>query len=115
MVYSAIYCRKSDVITYRRFSLAGIWFYAAHSNCRFVQTVHFFSTEKMTKCVRMGRTAFKFVILGGKSVVLRSQITFYGSADALPYNEISDCKTADLPPQMTNLNVVIPSFNGRRR
>ena len=56
----------------------------------------------------MGITAFKFVICGGKSAVLRSQITFYSSADASPSNEISDCKTAVLPPEMTNLNVVIP-------
>ena len=47
----------------------------------------------------MGITAIKFVIWGGKSAVLRSQITFYGSADVSPQNEISDCKTADLPPQ----------------
>ena len=56
----------------------------------------------------MGITAFKIVIWGGKSAVLRSQITFYGSADASPLNEISDHKTADLPPQMTNLNAVVP-------
>ena len=31
-----------------------------------------------------GITAFKFGIWGGKSAVLRSQITFYGSADASP-------------------------------
>ena len=35
-------------------------------------------------CIRMGITTFKFVIWGGKSAVLRSQITFYGSANALP-------------------------------
>ena len=56
----------------------------------------------------MGVTAFKFVIWGGKSAVLWLQITFYGSAGASPWNKISDRKTADLPPQMTNLNAVIP-------
>ena len=39
---------------------------------------------KMNKCIRRGITAFKFVIWGGKLVVLRWQITFYGSADASP-------------------------------
>ena len=55
-----------------------------------------------------GDNCIKFVILGGNSAVLLSQITFYGSADASPLNEISDRKTADLPPQMTNLKAVIP-------
>ena len=63
--------------------MAGIWFYAAHSTCRFVQTEHF-STEKMNTCIRMGITAFKLVIWWGKSEVLRLQIMFYGSADASP-------------------------------
>ena len=58
----------------------------------------------MNKCIRMGITAFSFVIWGGKSAVLWSQITFYGFANASPYNDISNRKTADLPPQMTNLN-----------
>ena len=62
----------------------------------------------MNKCIRIGITAFKFVIWGIKSAVLRSQIMVYGSADASPQNKISDHKTADLPPQMTNLNAVIP-------
>ena len=53
-------------------------------------------------------TAFKFVIWGGKSAVLRSEISFYGDASAEPLNVICDRKTADLPPQMTNLNAVIP-------
>ena len=44
----------------------------------------FFQQKKMNKCIRMGITAFKFVIWGGKSAVLRSQITFYGDADVLP-------------------------------
>ena len=56
----------------------------AHCTCRVVQIVHFFFNRKMNKCIRMGKTAFKFVIWGGKSAVLRSQITFYGSADASP-------------------------------
>ena len=64
-------------------SLAGVLFYAAHSTCRFVQIVQFFN-RKMNKCIRMGITAIKFVIWGGKSAVLRSQITFYGSADVSP-------------------------------
>ena len=34
----------------------------------------------MNKCIRMGITAFKFVIWGGKSAVLRSEISFYGDA-----------------------------------
>ena len=41
----------------------------------------FFQQKKMNKCIRMGITAFDSVIWGGKSTVLRSQITFYGSAD----------------------------------
>ena len=64
----------------------------------------------MNKCIRMGITAlnFKFVILGSKLAVLWLQITFNGSADTLPENEISYRKTTDLPPQMTSLNAVIP-------
>ena len=42
-------------------------------------------------------TALKIVILGGKSSVLRLQIMFYGSTDALSLNN-----------QMTILNTVIP-------
>ena len=38
----------------------------------------------MKKCIRMGITVLKIVIWGGKTSVLRSQISFYGSADALP-------------------------------
>ena len=44
----------------------------------------FFTTEIMNKCIKMGITAFKFVIWGGKLAVLQSEITFYGSANALP-------------------------------
>ena len=36
----------------------------------------------MNKCIRMGITAVKFVIWGGKLAVLWSQIMFYGDADA---------------------------------
>ena len=50
----------------------------------------------------------KIVIWGGKPLVLWSQIAFYGSADASPWNEISDDKTDDLPPQMTSLKTIIP-------
>ena len=74
-VYSVIYCRKSEV---------GIWFYSAHSTCHYANSTFFQQKKKMNKCIRMGITAFKFVIWGGKSAVLRSQITFYDSADALP-------------------------------
>ena len=56
----------------------------------------------------MGITAFKFVIWGSESAVLRSPITFYGSPDTSLLNKISDRKIAYLPPQMTNLNAVIP-------
>ena len=73
------------------FSLAGIWFYAAHSSA--IST--YFQQKKMNKCIRMGITTFKFVIWGGKSVVLLSQITFFGSADASPSKEISNRQTAD--------------------
>ena len=38
----------------------------------------------LNKCIRMGITAFKCVIWGGKSTFLWSQITFYGSTDASP-------------------------------
>ena len=43
-----------------------------------------FFQQKMKNCIRMGITAFKFVIWGGKSAVLRLQIMFYGSADVSP-------------------------------
>ena len=49
----------------------------------------------------MGITALK-IIWGGKLWVLRSQMTF---------NEISNRKTDDLPPQMTILKTVIPNSN----
>ena len=62
----------------------------------------------MNKCIRMGITVFKFVIWGGKAEILLSQLTFYGSANTLLWKEMSDRKTANLPPQMTNLNADIP-------
>ena len=51
----------------------------------------------------MGITAFKCVI-GGFTIanyILRLRWR-------VAVNEISDRKTADLPPQMTNLNAIIP-------
>ena len=38
----------------------------------------------MKSCIRMGITVLKFVIWGGKSCVLWSQIAFYGFAGASP-------------------------------
>ena len=52
----------------------------------------------------MGITIFKFVIWGGISSDIRSEIMFYGSA----LNKISDRISDDIPPQMKNLNTVIP-------
>ena len=49
-----------------------------------------------------------FVIWGGKSAVLWSKLSLYGDAPPEPWNVICDRKTADLPPQITNLNAVIP-------
>ena len=49
MVYSAIYSWKSDIIMKCHFSLAGIWFYTAHSTCRFVQIVYFFNRSPNDK------------------------------------------------------------------
>ena len=56
----------------------------------------------MNKCIRMGINAFKFAIWGGKSAFLGRK--FRSTAPM----KISDRKTADVPPQMTNLNAVIP-------
>ena len=36
------------------------------------------------------------------------RISFYGDASVEPLNGICDCKTGDLPPQMTLFNAVIP-------
>ena len=58
----------------------------------------------------MGIIIFKIFIWGGVSSVLWSEITFDGSADALPSNKIYDHKTNDIPPQMKILNTVIPSI-----
>ena len=62
----------------------------------------FFSTKQMNKCIRMGIPAFKIVIWGGKSLVLWSQIMFYGSPEVSQQNIISNCKTANLPTPPTN-------------
>ena len=50
----------------------------------------------------MGIAIFKFFIWGGISPDIRSEITFYGSADASPLNEISDRISNDIPPRMHN-------------
>ena len=42
----------------------------------FANSTFLFQQKKMNKCIRMGITAFKFVTWGGKSAVLRPQITF---------------------------------------
>ena len=60
--------------------------------------------EYMLKYIRMGLTIFKFVIWGGISLEIRSEIMFYGDTP----NKISDRISDDIPPQMTNLNTVIP-------
>ena len=60
------------------------------------------------KYIRIGITIFKFVIWGGISSDIRSEIMFYGSANASPKNKISDRISDDIPPQMTNLITVIP-------
>ena len=41
-------------------------------------------------------------------MVLRSEISFNGDVSVEPYNVICDHKTADLPPQMTNLMQLSP-------
>ena len=46
----------------------------------------------MNKCIRMGITAFKFVIWEGKSAVLRSQITFYGMMEHYIINLVGNLK-----------------------
>ena len=56
----------------------------------------------------MGTTLFTFFILGGITSYIRSEIMFYGSADASPKNEISDHISDDIPPQMKIVNAVIP-------
>ena len=43
-----------------------------------------------------------------KSSVLWSQIMFYNLTGVLPFNEISDHKTENLPPHMKFLTTVIP-------
>ena len=50
------------------------WHLVLHSSqhLSFCVNSTFFLTEKMSKCIRMGITAFKFVIWGGKSAVLQS-------------------------------------------
>ena len=42
------------------------------------------SMLKSTKYIRMGITIFQFVIWGGISSDIRSEIMFYGCADASP-------------------------------
>ena len=49
----------------------------------------------------LGDNSFKFFISGGISVVLRSELRFTATFAHF------DRQTADLPPQMTNLNAVI--------
>ena len=66
-----------------------------------------FGRKNMNKRIRMGLTVMKIVIWGGKSSILWSQITFYGSAVASPYNKISNHKANNLHPQMTILNTDI--------
>ena len=55
-------------------------------------------TTKLVHDIK-GITVFKFVIWGGISSDIRSEFLFYGDAYT-----ISD----DIPPQMTNWNMVIP-------
>ena len=47
-----------------------------------IATLHF--DTKLQKCTRMGITIFKILTWGGLSSDIRSEITFYGSARALP-------------------------------
>ena len=44
----------------------------------------FLFETKLKKCIRIGITIFKVFIWGGISPDIRSEITFYGSARALP-------------------------------
>ena len=53
----------------------------------------------MKKCIKKGVNSIEICHLGDKSLVLWSQIAFYGSADVSPQNTISDHKTDDLPPK----------------
>ena len=43
-----------------------------------------FDMQMLKEYIRMGITIFQFVILGGISPDIRSEIMFYGSADASP-------------------------------
>ena len=61
----------------------------------------------------MGITILQFIIWGGISSNIRSEIMFY-SADASAKNKISDRISDDIPPQMRNLNTVIPYVSNTR-
>ena len=50
----------------------------------------------------------KKFIWGGISSGIRSEIQFYGDSRAERYNMISERISDDIPPQMKNLNTVIP-------
>ena len=56
----------------------------------------------------MGITVMKIFILGGILPALWRKNKFFGFAEGSPYNEISDRKTNDIPPQMKVFNTVIP-------
>ena len=64
----------------------------------------------------MGITVLNIIILQGKFSDFWLPIVFYGSADALPQNEISDHKTDDLPTQwqfwgqLSHYSKVVPSI-----
>ena len=58
--------------------------------------------------ITQGISVFKFVIWGGISSDIPSEILFYGDALAEPLNIISERISDDIPPQMINLNMAIP-------
>ena len=75
---SAIYCWKSDVASH----LLAFGFTQLTALVALCKQYIFSTEKKMNKCIRMGITAFKFVIGvgGGKSAALPSEISFYGDA-----------------------------------
>ena len=63
----------------------------------------------MNKCIRMGITASNLSFGKENRLFYGRKLCFMAPLTRRrKKNEISDRKTADLPPQMTNLNAVIP-------
>ena len=78
------------------------------SNMHYLHKIKCFRCVKVKKYIRTGITIFKYFIWGDIASYIRSEIMFYGSVDASPYNKISDRISDDIPPQIKKLNTVIP-------